>query len=298
MTKGGRAGGGPGTSAASGASDGPAAAAAFVAPDAPISAAPPEAADVIDAAFSPSPSDVAAAAALDAPFLPWPPLVEGRLLRRYKRFLADVELLDGRVVTAHTSNTGRMLDCSEPGRPVFLSLSPNPARRHPYGWEMILMPDGLVGVNTLLPNRLAALALRSGRLTDGRRPAAVRTEPRCGAGRLDLLATGHDGRELWVEVKNCTLVRNSVALFPDAVSLRGARHLEELAALAAAGHRAAVLIMVQRGGAAFFSPADDIDPRWGRVLRQVLDQGVELMVRQVDLSLERAALGASLPARL
>jgi sugar fermentation stimulation protein A len=230
--------------------------------------------------------------------IPWPPLVEGRLVRRYKRFLADVELPGVGLVTAHTPNTGSMLDCSESGRPVFLSRSPNPGRKYPFSWEMIAMGDGLVGVNTVLPNRLAFLALEAGALPGLPLAGRLEREVRVGRSRLDLRLSAADGTEVWVEVKNCSLVRDGTALFPDAVSARGARHLGELAGLVGPGRRAVLLVLVQRGGAGFFSPADSIDPAWGQALRAALRQGVELLAHSVDLSLERASLGRRLEARL
>ena len=230
----------------------------------------------------------------------FPPLFEGRLIRRYKRFLADVELIEGGVVTAHTNNTGAMLDCSEPGRPVWLSFHDDPKRAHAYGWELIGMPDSLVGVNTILPNRLAAMAAAGGALTGGILPAKVTREVRVGEGRsrLDLSLQMADGDEILVEVKSSTLVRSSVALFPDAQSVRGARHLAELEALAVAGRKALMLVLVQRGGAKTFSPADSIDPAWGAALRQAVSKGVELKVRQVDLDLSGASWGREIPWEL
>jgi sugar fermentation stimulation protein A len=228
----------------------------------------------------------------------FPPLTEGRLIKRHHRFLADVELSSGALITAHTNNTGAMLDCSEPGRPVYLSYHGNPGRSYPYAWELIEMPDSLVGVNTLLPNRLAALAAASGALTGGLPPAAVRREVKVGQSRLDLGLVGEDGEMALVEVKSATLVRSGVAMFPDAVSQRGAKHLYELSALSEAGRRAILLVLVQRGGGERFSPADDIDPAWGAALRQAVDRGVELFVRQVDLDLSSASWGRALPASL
>jgi sugar fermentation stimulation protein A len=227
-------------------------------------------------------------------------LTEGVLLKRYKRFLADVRLASGEIITAHTPNTGAMLECSEPGRPVFLSYHDSPNRRYAYSWEMIAMPDSLVGVNTVLPNRLAHLALAGGVLTGGQVPIKTEREVRVGEGksRLDLRALTSDGTEVLVEVKSCTLVKDGRALFPDAVSLRGAKHLRELMAMVGEGRRNILLVLVQRAGAEVFSPADGIDPDWGRGLREAVKAGVELMVNRVDLSLTKAAWGPALEASL
>ena len=230
--------------------------------------------------------------------LNWGPLTPGILRRRYKRFLAEVELADGRLVTAHTANTGRMTGCAEPGRPVWLSHHPRPARRLPYTWEMIQMPSALVGINTQVPNRLAALAAKAGLLAELDGPAAVETEVKSGASRLDLRLTDRLGRPVLVEVKNSTLAEGGTAYFPDAVTARGARHLDELAARARAGERAALFIVVQRGDAERFSPADHIDPEWGRRLRAALDQGVEVWVYRAELTLQTVGLGSRLPLAL
>ena len=228
------------------------------------------------------------------PRISFPQLFEGRLIKRYKRFLADVELISGEVVTAHTNNTGSMLDCSEPGRPVWLSRSSDPKRAHPFGWELISMPDSLVGVKTLLPNKLAALAAEARLITASANPKAVRREVRAGRSRLDLGLQMESGEEVFVEVKSSTLVREKVAFFPDAVSARGARHLEELEALAKSGLRAVILVLVQRGGAMSFSPADGIDPVWGAALRKAVSGGVELKVHEVGLDLLGASWGRAI----
>ncbi len=226
----------------------------------------------------------------------WGPLTPGRLILRYKRFLADVELADGQIVTAHTANTGRMTGCSEPGRPVWLSAHPEPGRKRLYTLEMIEMPGGLVGVNTMLPNRLAAAAALAGALPDLKNPLErVEREVKIGASRLDLRLWDAEGRPLVVEVKNCTLAENGVALFPDAVSARGTRHLEELAALARAGQRALIFILIQRGDVEAFSPADHIDPAWGRALRAALADGVEIWAWRAAMGLDRVSLDRKLP---
>jgi sugar fermentation stimulation protein A len=232
------------------------------------------------------------------PRVAWPPLVTGTLVKRYKRFLADVRLDDGRLITAHTPNTGSMLDCSAPLSKVFLSRSDSPTRRYPFTWEMIEMPDSLVGVNTSVPNKLFWEAARLGALPGVPPPALLEREVRAGRSRLDLKITAEDGTEVWAEAKNCTLVREGLALFPDAVSARGARHMEELSALVGPGRRALLLVLVQSAGARAFSPADSIDPAWGRALRAALSSGVEIMVREAHLSPLEVSLGPELEVLL
>lgn len=230
--------------------------------------------------------------------LHWGPLVSGTLLKRYKRFLADVELADGAAVTAHTPNTGAMTGCSEPGRRVWLSRHDRPGRKYPYTWEMIEMPSALVGVDTGVPNRLVGAAARAGRIRRLPFPATARSEVKYGGSRLDLMLEPADGPKVYVEIKNCTLAENGIAYFPDAVTARGTKHLLELADIAASGNRAAIFILAQRGDADRFSPADHIDPQWGATLRRVLNRGVELIVHRADLDMRKISLGRELPAVL
>ena len=226
--------------------------------------------------------------------LAWGELVEGILIRRYKRFLADVQLADGQVITAHTANTGTMLGCSEPGRRVWLSPHDNPARKYRYTLEMIEMPTALVGVNTGVPNRLVATAIRAGRVVELPSTALIRGEVTRGASRLDLLLQTEGGRDTLIEIKNCSLAEKGIAYFPDAVTVRGVKHLEELARLAREGLRAVIFIVVQRGDAELFRPADHIDPAWGAALRSAMHSGVELLVYQADLDLDGITLGKAL----
>lgn len=230
--------------------------------------------------------------------LAWGPLMEGVLLRRYKRFLADVRLPDGTVVTAHTANTGAMLGCSEPGRPVWLSRHDSPTRKLPYTLEMIAMPTALVGVNTGVPNKLVRAAVMAGAVPELPVPDASRAEVTRGASRLDLVLSRHGASDTVVEIKNCSLVEDGTAYFPDAGTARGARHLEELAAIAGNGERAVIFILVQRADAARFSPADHIDPHWGRTLRRVLDAGVEILAYRAALDMEGIRVDVRLPVVL
>jgi sugar fermentation stimulation protein A len=226
----------------------------------------------------------------------WPELVAGRLLKRYKRFLADVILDDGKTVTAHCPNSGRMTECSLPGQPVFLSRQDNPKRKLKYRWELIEMPTSLVGVNTLVPNRLVADALRAGRIpaleTYGQVAREVSIHSRS---RLDLKLEGQGLPDCYVEIKNCTLVTNGVAMFPDAPTTRGQKHLRELALLKRRGFRAVIFFLVQRMDACTFVPADPVDPEYGRQLRQAVEQGVEIMVYDTEIDLKRIRLRRPLP---
>ncbi|MCC8181273.1 MAG: DNA/RNA nuclease SfsA [Planctomycetes bacterium] len=248
--------------------------------------------------------DTAGASANDSYLAPthagglrWGTLEQGVLVRRYKRFLADVQLPD-RVVTAHTPNTGAMIGCCQPGQPVWLSRHNGKARKHEYTLEMIAMPTALVGINTGVPNRLVRQAILDGVVAELPRPHEVRSEVKRGDSRLDLLLANPGEPDTLVEIKNCTLAENGAAKFPDAVTARGAKHLEELARLRRNGDRAVIFILVQRGDAEYFTPADEIDPHWGTTLRQVLRDGVELLAYQAEISIEEIRLGRRLPVRL
>jgi sugar fermentation stimulation protein A len=210
-----------------------------------------------------------------------------------------VTLNDGRTVTAHCPNTGSMQTCCEPGRPVYLSIHDNPRRKLPYTWEMISMPGSLVGVNTLVPNRLVRLAADRQAIPELRGYGQVRAEvPLPDRARLDLRLQHADGRLCYVEIKNCTLVRGGQALFPDAVTARGLKHLESLTRLAEAGHRAVMFFLVQRMDARSFRPADEIDAAYGRELRQAQQAGVELLAYDVRIDFRNIRLNRALPCRL
>ncbi len=173
--------------------------------------------------------------------LRWPDLISGTLIQRYKRFLADIRLTNGKTVTAHCPNSGSMRACCEPGRPVYLSVHDNPRRKLKYTWELIEMPTSLVGVNTQVPNRLTAKAIADGNVDELAGYTSVRREVRVGQNsRIDILLESPDRRPCYVEVKNCTLVEAGLATFPDAVTLRGQKHLVELQTLVERGFRCAM----------------------------------------------------------
>lgn len=229
-------------------------------------------------------------------FLPHP-LLAGRLVRRYQRFFADVELSDGRVVTAHTPNTGSMKQCAVPGHRVLLSTSANPMRKLPYTWELVEVNGHWVDVNTQRANRVVEEGLRNGAIAPfagGR----VRPEFPWGASRFDFLVECGDERVL-LEVKNVTLCcAETVACFPDAVTERGQKHLRELLRAKGEGWRTAVLFLVQRGEATAFTPADAIDPEYGRLLRIAVAGGVEALACQTLVTPEEVRIDRQLPVIL
>ena len=218
--------------------------------------------------------------------LPWPPLVKGRLIRRYRRFLADVRLDDGREVTAHCPNTGSMMGCSEPGREVYLSVHDRPERKLKYTWELIHMPTSLVGINTSVPNRLLFQALRHRAIHGFKGYEQVQSEVGIGNGsRIDLVLRKGRSHKCFIEIKNCTLVENGTAQFPDAVTSRGRKHLEALQRLTAEGNRCVMFYLVQRMDAKRFRPAAHIDPEYARELKRAVENGIQIVAFDVHIDM-------------
>jgi len=230
--------------------------------------------------------------------LKWPRLVEGTLMKRYKRFMADVKLRNHHVVTAHCPNSGSMKACCEPGRKVYLSRHNKPSRRLKYTWEMIQMEHSLVGVNTMVPNRLTEAAIVAGDIPELSGYEKVRTEVKYGRNsRIDILLEKGKNR-CFVEVKNCTLVADGLACFPDAVTSRGLKHLIELQKEVEKGHRSVMFYLIQRMDADRFEPADHIDPAYGEELRKAILNGVEALVYDVKMDLEGIRLNRPVPLQL
>jgi len=225
-------------------------------------------------------------------------LVLGTLIRRYKRFLADVRLGGGRQVTAHAPNSGSMRGCAEPGMPVALSHRPSPRRKLEWTWELVQVDGTWVCINTGRPNYIVAEAIAARRLGPLRGYPRVRPEVAYGIrSRIDLLLEGPRGR-CWVEVKNCTLRVGRRAEFPDAVTARGAKHLRELARVVRAGDRGVILFLVNRADCSSMAPADDVDPVYGKLLRQVTAAGVEALAYRTRCSLRGIELDRKVPVRL
>jgi len=232
-------------------------------------------------------------------FLEWPKLVRGILVKRYKRFLADVRLDSGKIVTAHCPNTGSMTGCSESGQPVYLSRHDNPRRKLKYTWELIEMPTSLVGVNTLVPNRLVFLAAAAGLISELAGYETVEREVKVGSNsRLDLRLSNGEKDRCYVEIKNCTLVDNGVARFPDAVTTRGLKHLAELERLVDFGCRCVMFFFIQRMDARVFEPADQVDPDYGKGLRRAVKRGVEILVYDVSIDIAGIQLNRNIPCSL
>lgn len=212
------------------------------------------------------------------------PLVRATLVKRYKRFLADVVLPSGEAVVAHCANSGSMLGCAEPGATVYLSENTNPKAKLDWRWELVEVDGTLVAINTSHPNRIVEEAILGGLIPElagfGDLKREVKYQERS---RIDLLLS--DPGLCFVEVKNVTLKEGSAALFPDAVTARGAKHLEDLMAEARAGNRAAMLYIVNRNDCDIFAPADHIDPNYGALLREASKAGVEILAYQTHIDL-------------
>lgn len=226
------------------------------------------------------------------------PLIRGTLVRRYKRFLADILLEDGREVTAHCANPGAMLGLNTPGMMVWLEASRNRNRKLPLSWRLVDLPGGgLAGIDTGLPNRLVAEALAQGRIPELAGYDLYRPEVRYGTGsRVDFLASGCGRPDTYIEVKNVHLRReDDWAEFPDCVTARGARHLDELARMVEAGHRAVMLYVIQRTDCARFRLATDLDPAYARAFARARAAGVEAIAYTCDITVQAIGLGRAVP---
>lgn len=228
------------------------------------------------------------------------PIVEGRLVRRYKRFFVDVELADGALVTAHCPNTGSLLGCLEAGSRAILRDSQDGQRKLRYTFQAVEVGGTWINVDTSLPNRVVREAVVAGRIPTLAGYDQVRPEVPYGrSSRIDLLLSRNRSKKLcYLEVKNTTLATGRTALFPDAVTERGLKHLSELASMVAKGHRAVQLFFVSRADTRRFRPADAIDPEYGRGLREAAARGVEVMAWSARVRPESIELGRCLPVEL
>lgn len=234
------------------------------------------------------------------------PLEEATLVKRYKRFLADIRLPDGNETTVHCPNPGAMLGVAPEGARCWISRSPNKARKLSLTLEIVECegPEGhcLTGINTNLPNRLAEEAIRAGALDGIPGDIPLRREVKYGAerSRIDFLAEPGGAPPLYIEVKNCHLLRrdDGVAEFPDCVTARGLKHLRELSGMVAEGHDALLLFIVQREDAKGVAPADDLDPAYGEGLREAAAAGVEMRALGCDVSTDAITALRPLPVVL
>lgn len=230
------------------------------------------------------------------------PLIRGRLIKRYKRFLTDVELDDGSVIVAHCANSGSMESVKDPGAEVWLSPARNPDRKLKFTWELIRIGETLVGINTSLPNLIVSEAIEKGVVDELKGYASLRREVKYGKNsRIDILLEDDAKPKCYVEVKNTTMRRNlenGPAEFPDAVTSRGAKHLVELSDMVRDGHRAVMFYLVQREDADAFTVADDIDPTYAEELAKAMKAGVEVVCYACTLSPDEIVVSRKIPVSL
>lgn len=224
------------------------------------------------------------------------PLIPGRLIKRYKRFLADIELDSGDVITAHCANPGSMQGLNEPGLEVWLSHHENTKRKLPYSWELARVDGKLVGINTGHPNKIVEEAIRAGRIPELEGYSDLRREVRYGENsRVDILLEDAARGRCYVEVKNVHLKRKpALAEFPDAVTARGLKHLRELSHVVQDGHRAVMLFLVQRQDCRRFAIADDIDPAYSQGFEDAQASGVEAYCYSCHITTESISLAKPL----
>ena len=226
-----------------------------------------------------------------------PPLSEGKLLRRYKRFLADVQTSSGEIITIHCPNTGSMKNCWGENTPCWYSDSGNPKRKYRHTLEITTTPEGaLAGVNTGRANHLVEEAIRSGVITELQGYPQLRREVKYGEenSRIDFLLGGEQG-DCYVEVKNVTLAEGPRGLFPDAVSARGTKHLRELQKLVASGTRAVLFYCVQHSQIETVEAAAEIDPAYAAALKEAVAAGVEVIAYQAQLGASEIRLSEPVP---
>ncbi|MAP24159.1 MAG: DNA/RNA nuclease SfsA [Rickettsiales bacterium] len=225
-------------------------------------------------------------------------LQQGELIKRYKRFLIDIKCADGSVITAHCPNSGSMMGLKEPGLQVAYSVSDNPNRKLPYTLEMVQIGKTWVGVNTQWPNKIFQQAFINQQLDEFKDYSECKSEVKISKKtRLDFLLSS-ETEQRYVEVKNVTLQRDGYAEFPDAVTTRGAKHINTLMELVDEGFKASLVFIVQRDDCKIFSPAADIDPAYAGFLRKAVEKGVELQVYYCTVSPSKIEIMGQLPVEL
>jgi sugar fermentation stimulation protein A len=225
-----------------------------------------------------------------------PALQQGTLIKRYKRFLADVRLDDGTEITIHCPNTGSMKNCLFPGELVWFSTSDNPKRKYPNTWEISQTTEQhLIGINTGRANALAEEAINAGVITELTGYSTLKREVKYGDenSRIDILLSDENRPLCYVEIKSCTLLEQTVGYFPDSVTTRGQKHLRELMHMVSLGHRAVLLFVVQHTGINIVQAAEHIDPQYALLLKQAVNSGVEVLAYQTELSAISSTLSRS-----
>ncbi|MCE9677712.1 DNA/RNA nuclease SfsA [Shewanella sp. AS1] len=229
-----------------------------------------------------------------------PPFEQGILLKRYKRFLADIQLNDGSQITIHCPNTGSMRNCLFPGHKVWFSTSDNPKRKYAHTWEQHQNDEGhIIGINTGRANELATEAINNRVITELSGYTSLRREVKYGNenSRIDILLEDEAKGRCYIEVKSCTLLEESQGYFPDAVTSRGQKHLRELMQMRSEGHRAVLLFVVQHTGIQGVTAATHIDPAYSTLLYEAKQAGVEILAYRAELSPDKAILTQACPVR-
>ncbi|HPE75567.1 MAG TPA: DNA/RNA nuclease SfsA [Draconibacterium sp.] len=224
-------------------------------------------------------------------------LIHGTLIRRYKRFLADIRLDNGTEIVAHCTNSGTMKSCLENGAGVYLTPVSDAKRRTKFTWEMIKINGDWIGINTGNPNKLAFEAVSAGVIPELSGYSTVKREVQFGNSRFDILAE-NDNEKCFVEVKNVTMKEGKYALFPDSVTVRGQKHLKTLMEVKAAGMRAVMLYIIQRSDTEIFAPAINIDPDYAKMLKTAVNAGVEVIAMQAKVTPEKIELVRKLPVEI
>lgn len=224
-------------------------------------------------------------------------LIHGTLIKRYKRFLADIKLDDGTEVVAHCTNSGSMKSCLENGAEVFLTPVNDPKRKTKFTWEMIKINGDWVGINTGNPNKLAFEAISAGTVPGLEGFTSVKREVKFSDSRFDIYAE-NENEKCFVEVKNVTMKEGKYALFPDAVTTRGQKHLKTLVEVKSKGMRAVMLYIIQRSDVEIFAPAVEIDPDYAKLLKEAVKFGVEIIPMQAKVTPHKITLVKKLPMEL
>lgn len=223
-------------------------------------------------------------------------LQTGKFIKRYKRFFADLTLDSGELVTAHTANTGSMKTCIGEDWKVAVSFHDDPKRKLKYSLELTHNGKTWIGVNTSLPNKLAYQSILDNKIPELTGYNQVKPEATIGQSRIDLLLKSEDRADCYVEIKNVTMLAGeNEAIFPDAVSERGLKHLHELASIHSSGKRAVMLYIIQREDVEIFRPAIEIDPEYSKALKEVYSQGVEILAYRCRVNLDGVEIEKKLP---
>jgi len=224
------------------------------------------------------------------------PLIPAVLIKRYKRFLADVKLQNGDILTVHCPNTGLMTNCAQPGWTVLLSKSANKKRKYAHTWEMVIDNQGhWIGINTNNANKIVKGALEQRKIIELAEYNQITPEYKVGDSRIDFLLQGDGMPDCYVEVKSMTLCENSLGLFPDTVTQRGTKHADELAKLAKAGHKAILLFCAQHSGITHFNIASHIDAKYAQAVAKAKNVGVEIICYGCNFSNDFIELADSIP---